>query len=98
MNTINQTGTFRNWLRRLNDARARQRILRRMTMAAEGNFGDHHGLSDGVSEMRVDYGPGYRIYYAQEGKAVYLLLVGGDKRSQRRDIANAISMWNDLKG
>lgn len=60
-----------------------------------GNFGDCKPLSDGVWELRIDHGPGYRVYYAQAGRRLILLLAGGDKRKQQEDIATAIERWND---
>jgi putative addiction module killer protein len=97
MNTINRTRAYVDWFRRLNDRQAKERILVRVRRAIKGNFGDSHPAGGGVSEMRVDYGPGYRIYYAQEGKAVYLLLLGGDKRGQENDIGRAKAMWRAIQ-
>ena len=97
MNTIRKTDIFRTWLSRLRDHQARQRILGRIRRAAKGNFGDHHAVGDGVSEMRIDYGPGYRVYYAQEGATVYLLLLGGDKRTQDADIDKARDLWLTMR-
>ena len=97
MNTINKTPEYEDWFARLTDIQVKARVRTRVHNASLGNFGDRHFLRDGVSEMRIDYGPGYRLYYAQEGKAVYLLLVGGDKRSQNRDIARAVAMWQAWK-
>jgi putative addiction module killer protein len=62
---------------------------------AAGNFGDHKPLSDGVWELRIDHGPGYRVYYAQAGRRVLLLLIGGDKRRQQADIETAVRYWQD---
>lgn len=97
MNTINQTIAFAKWFARLNDREAKKRILYRIRGAAEGSFGDHKSLGEGVWEMRIAYGPGYRLYYGQEGKTVYLLIVGGGKRTQDKDITNAKAFWADLK-
>lgn len=83
------------WLRSLADRQARARVLVRVLRMAAGNFGDCKPLSDGVWELRIDYGPGYRVYYAQAGKRLILLLAGGDKRKQQADIATAIERWND---
>ena len=79
MNTINQTRIFVDWLDRLKDQIAKKRIVARIRLAENGNFGDHHFCGDGVWEMRIHYGSGYRLYYAQEGSTIYLLLMGGDK-------------------
>ena len=69
----------------------------RVQRMAAGNFGDHKPLSDGVWELKIDHGPGYRVYYAQAGRRVLLLLVGGDKRRQQADIATAVGYWQDWK-
>ena len=97
MNTINRTRIFKTWFSRLRDHRAGQHIIRRIGRAKKGNFGDHHAVGDGVSEMRIDYGPGYRVYYAQEGATVYLLLLGGDKRTQDADIEKAKELWLSMR-
>lgn len=98
MNTLHATSDFSAWLDRLDDWKGRVRILSRLDSAAEGNFGDCETVGDGVSEMRIHFGPGYRVYYAREGTSIYLLLLGGDKKSQRRDIARAKAMWKRFKG
>lgn len=97
MNTLNKTPLFDRWLSRLSDLRARVRILNRLDNVAAGNLGDHKPVGGGVSELRIDYGPGYRIYYAQEGRTVYLLLLGGDKRTQSTDIEKAKALWDVIK-
>lgn len=83
------------WLDNLRDLRARIAILRRIDRVVLGNFGDHKSVGGGVSELRVDVGPGYRVYYAQAGNTLVLLLLGGDKRNQQSDIERAITCWND---
>lgn len=93
-----ETEEFSRWLESLRDARARAQILRRLSRATKGNFGDAAAVGEGVSEMRVDIGAGYRVYYAQARKVVYVLLCGGDKGSQARDIANAKRLWTQIKG
>ncbi len=98
MNTIKRTRAYVDWFLRLHDQKAKDRIDNRIIRARKGNFGDHHSLGDGVSEMRIDYGPGYRIYFAQEGNTVYLLLLGGDKRNQNDDIKKAKAMWLGMGG
>jgi putative addiction module killer protein len=85
------------WLAELNDAQARARIAARIARLAVGNFGDCKALGDGVSELRVDWGPGYRVYYAMTGRTCVLLLCGGDKRKQTADIKRAIAYWRDYK-
>ncbi len=89
---VRQTETFRAWLDGLRDDNARVRIGIRIQRLERGNPGDVKPVGNGVSEMRIDYGPGYRIYFVQRGKTVVILLCGGDKRSQARDIVRAIEM------
>jgi len=86
---ILQTDAFRIWLERLRDDRARDRILVRLRRLSLGNPGDVRSLGEGLFEMRFDYGPGYRVYYAQRGPALLLLAYGGDKSRQKTDIARA---------
>ena len=93
-----QTDFFANWLRKLRDAQARARIQIRIRRLSLGNFGDIKPIGEGVSELRIDYGPGYRVYLRQKGKQLVLLLVGGDKKTQQADIAKAKALakeWND---
>lgn len=89
---IEQTDEFAGWLKGLRDQRAVLRILSRLDSATHGNFGDCAPVGEGVSEMRIHYGPGYRLYYTRRGAIVYLLLIGGDKSSQKRDIRRAIEL------
>lgn len=87
---ILQTDEFSNWLRRMRDANARARInvrIRRISLT--GNFGDTRSVGDGVYELRIDYGPGYRVNYSRRGREAILLLMGGDKSSQQKDIDKA---------
>lgn len=88
---------FREWLRALRDSQARARIRVRLNRIRLGNFGDCASVGAGVSEVRVPYGPGYRVYFGREGTAVVLLLCGGDKRSQPRDIKLAQRYWHDYR-
>jgi putative addiction module killer protein len=85
------------WLSGLNDAQARARIAVRIDRLSLGNFGDCRALRDGVSELRIDLGPGYRVYYAMLGRTRALLLCGGDKRRQSVDIVRAIEYLQDYK-
>ncbi len=85
------------WLLSLNDKQARARIETRFFRLATGNFGDCKPLRDGVWELRIDWGPGYRVYYAQTGDAIVLLLCGGDKRKQDTDIDRATRYLADFK-
>jgi len=97
MNTLRETEIFSDWLNALGDQRGRARIFARIQAARAGNFGDCESCGDGVSEMRVHYGPGYRVYFAREGICVYLLIMGGDKGSQTRDIKRAKALWREIK-
>jgi len=86
---------FKEWLMGLADRQAKAKVLTRVQRMKTGNFGDCKPLQDGVWELRIDHGPGYRIYYAQAGKTVFLLLIGGDKGKQQSDITKAVSYWQD---
>ena len=97
MNELLLSDGFREWLVSLRDQRARARILARIRLAELGNFGDYEPVGEGVMEMRIHDGPGYRVYYARTGNTVYLLLTGGDKSTQKRDIAKAIAIWRTIK-
>ncbi len=88
---------FEDWLDDLNDKRAVARILARLARVRQGNLGDCKPVGDGVSELRVDYGPGYRVYFGQRGKTLVVLLCGGDKRTQDRDIQLAKQYWHEFK-
>ncbi|GJE17610.1 type II toxin-antitoxin system RelE/ParE family toxin [Methylobacterium marchantiae] len=96
MPTILLSDRFKVWLKGLRDERAKARIAARLRSASYDNFGDTRSVGSGVFEMRIHYGPGYRIYYARRGETVYLLLKGGDKASQSRDIQDAITMLSML--
>ncbi|GAB7081897.1 type II toxin-antitoxin system RelE/ParE family toxin [Megalodesulfovibrio paquesii] len=85
------------WMDSLRDIRARARIAARIDRLKAGNFGDAKALREGVSELRVDYGPGYRVYFGIVGKTVVLLLLGGDKRTQEADIERAVFYLADFK-
>ena len=86
---VRETPDFADWLAALTDQRARLQIVRRIARVSAGNFGDAKSLGGAVREIRVDHGPGYRIYYTRRGKAVVILLCGGDKRTQSKDIRRA---------
>lgn len=88
---------FQQWLDRLKDRAALARIRMRVDRLADGLFGDCRAVGEGVSELRIDCGPGYRVYYARAGQTVILLLAGGDKGSQQRDIALAQARWREFK-
>ena len=93
---IRQTEVYARWFRRLRDRQARVRIDSRIRRMSLGNFGDVRPVGEGVSEIRIDYGPGYRVYYAQRGQALVVLLAGGDKDSQERDIQRALDLARGL--
>jgi putative addiction module killer protein len=88
---------FEEWLDDLDDKRAVARILARLARVRQGNLGDSKPVGDGVSELRVDYGPGYRVYFGQKGRTLVVLLCGGDKRTQDRDIRLAKQFWQEFK-
>ena len=93
---IRKTGTFVNWLDGLDDIRARARILVRIERLAAGNPGDVKPVGEGVSELRIDYGPGYRVYYKRQGRSLVIFLAGGDKRTQSRNIKTALRLARNL--
>lgn len=97
MPQFEKTEQFEHWLRELRDIRATLRILARLDSAAHGNFGDCSPVGEGVSEMRIHYGPGYWLYYTRIGDVIYLLLLGGDKSTQKRDIRRAIEIARELR-
>lgn len=88
---------FTEWLNSLQDQRARAKIRVRLDRVSLGNFGDCHGVGDGVQELRIDYGPGFRVYFGQEGTTVVLLLCGGDKSNQAMDIQTAQRYWREYR-
>ncbi len=96
MKTVRTTEVFDEWLTGLKDARARARVLARIRRAEEGNLGDCGPVGEGVSEMRIHYGPGYRIYFAQQGLEIVVLLGGGDKSTQDKDIKVALELAKEL--
>ncbi|CAN7677855.1 MULTISPECIES: type II toxin-antitoxin system RelE/ParE family toxin [Duganella] len=93
---ILQTELFSSWFSRLKDRRARACIQVRIDRAEDGNFGDHKSVGNGVSEMRIDYGPGYRVYYTLRGTTMIILLAAGDKSSQAKDIKTAQALARQL--
>ncbi|PIX96827.1 MAG: addiction module protein [Hydrogenophilales bacterium CG_4_10_14_3_um_filter_63_21] len=97
MNQFHRTAEFDAWLSALKDKVGVARIAQRLDAAAAGNFGDCEPVGEGVSEMRIHVGPGYRAYYTRVGGVVFLLLLGGDKSSQSRDIKRAIEMARALR-
>ncbi|HHP7236490.1 MAG TPA: type II toxin-antitoxin system RelE/ParE family toxin [Desulfobacterales bacterium] len=93
---IRKTHNFAKWIDGLQDIRARARILVRIERLAAGNPGDVKPVGEGVSEMRIDYGPGYRVYFKQTGQMLIILLAGGDKKSQAKDIQTALRLARNL--
>ena len=93
---LRATSEFTNWLDKLRDMRARARVQVRIERLALGNPGDVRPVGEGVSELRIDYGPGYRVYFARRGEVVIVLLAGGDKTTQPADIALALRLARGL--
>lgn len=93
---IRQTAEYESWFEKLRDLQAKARILARIRRLSLGNFGDIKPVGEGVSELRVTYGPGYRIYVKQNGDMLVILLVGGDKSSQKQDIERAKELARGL--
>ncbi len=89
---VEQTDDYREWLGGLKDLAGRARVLMRVDRLIHGNPGDHRNLTDGVSELKIDFGPGYRVYYSKRGNKLLLLLAGGNKSTQAKDIAKAIRL------
>ena len=94
---VEKTDIYREWLDALKDRAGRARILVRVDRLIHGNPGHHRDLTDGVSELKIDFGPGYRVYYAQRGTTLLLLLAGGDKSTQQKDIAMAIHLAKNFQ-
>lgn len=93
---IRQTVTYAQWFERLRDRYAQARINARIRRLSLGNPGDVKPVGEGVSELRIDYGPGYRVYFVQRGDRLVVLLAGGDKRTQDRDIQTALELAHNL--
>lgn len=96
MTTLLTTDTYSAWFTGLRDAQARARINARLRRAELGNFGDCEPVGEGVSEMRIHYGPGYRVYFVQRGLELVILLAGGDKSTQAKDIKTALKLAREL--
>ena len=94
---IKESPYFAKWLVKLKDNKAKIAIFRRLNRVRHGNFGDHKALGDGLYELRFTIGAGYRIYYMQKGDAIVILLAGGDKSSQTKDIKKAKELMKEYK-
>lgn len=97
MKAIRRTDVFAAWLKALRDRAGAARIEIRIKRLEPGNAGDHRNLKGGVSELKIDFGPGYRVYYTERNGEIIILLCGGDKKSQQDDISKAIAMIGDLE-
>ena len=95
--TSSGKNVFGEWLIDLKDRAARAQILKRIDRIEDGNFGDHRSVGEGVWELRIHFGPGYRVYYGEDGPILVLLLCGGDKRTQEKDIQRAKTFWRDYR-
>jgi putative addiction module killer protein len=95
---VRKTEAYSNWFSELKDNHARAKVLARVRHLSLGNPGDCKPVGEGVSEMRIHYGPGYRVYFVKHGEVLYFLLGGGTKKSQKRDIEEAIALARELKG
>ncbi|MEA3554506.1 MAG: type II toxin-antitoxin system RelE/ParE family toxin [Campylobacterota bacterium] len=97
MYLIKQTDTFSKWLKKLKDIQAKVSIIRRIDRIKKGNFGDHKSIGNGVNELRITTGPGYRVYYTKKDDEIVILLIGGDKSTQAEDIAKAKQIQKELE-
>jgi putative addiction module killer protein len=95
---VQQTDVFSKWLSKLKDRRALAKLLVRLESLRQGNFGDTKSLGSGLHELRIHFGPGYRVYFTRKSGVLILLLCGGDKSSQGKDIARARQLLNELSG
>ena len=93
---VRETAAYADWFASLRDLQARARVLVRIRRLSLGNAGDVKPVGDGVSELRIDHGPGYRVYFVRRGDRLIILLGGGDKKSQRRDILAALALANEM--
>lgn len=94
---VEKTDDYREWIDALKDRTGRARILVRVDRLIQGNPGQHRDLTDGVTELKIDFGPGYRVYYTQRGTRLLLLLAGGDKSTQQKDVAKAIQLAKNFQ-
>jgi putative addiction module killer protein len=94
---VKKTDEYKAWVDGLKDLAGRSRVLMRVDRLTYGNAGSHRNLTEGVSELKIDFGPGYRVYYSPKGGRLVLLLVGGDKSTQAKDIAKALELNRNFK-
>ncbi len=94
---IEKTDEYRKWIDGLKDREARALVLVRVDRLIHGNPGHHRELTDGIAELKIDFGPGYRVYFSQRGERLLLLLAGGDKSTQQKDIAKAIQLARNFQ-
>jgi len=94
---VEQTDNYREWIDALKDGAGRARILVRVDRLIHGNPGQHRDLTDGITELKIDFGPGYRVYYSLRGTHLLLLLAGGDKSTQQKDLAKAIQLARNFQ-
>ena len=92
-----ESPAFQTWMSELTDSRARSKVAARIVRVTQGNLGDWKAVQGAVSELRIDYGPGYRLYFTRRGSRIILLLCGGDKRTQAKDIKRALTMVDELE-
>ena len=97
MNTLLTTAEFTAWLRKLKNPLATARIASRLNAARNGNFGVHKSVGEGVMEMKIDTGPGYRLYYDLEESTIKIILLGGDKSDQKKDIQREKTIWKEIQ-
>ncbi|MFN6460672.1 MAG: type II toxin-antitoxin system RelE/ParE family toxin [Nostoc sp. DedVER02] len=95
--TVDGKNIFNEWLDSLRDRRAKAKIRARLDRVEDGNLGDCKSVGEGIFELRIDYGPGYRIYFGQEGITIIILLCGGDKSTQKQDVDKAQEYWKDYR-
>ena len=95
---VDETLEYRQWINSLRDQVERARIQVRVDRLVHGNPGAHRNLPSGISELKIDFGPGYRVYYSKRGERVLLLLIGGDKSTQQKDIQSAITLAENYEG
>ena len=97
MYLIKQTNTFSSWLQKLKDIKGKVSIIRRIDRIKLGNFGEYKPVGDGINELKIPTGPGYRVYYTQQNNEIVILLIGGDKSTQTKDIIKAKQILKELE-